>query len=49
MKGAPVSFSYLVKRLVGMLPLLIGVSLILFGVLHLAPGGPLDVYADNPS
>ncbi|GGR06186.1 ABC transporter permease [Deinococcus ruber] len=43
------SFSYLVKRLLGMLPLLLGVSLILFGVLHLAPGGPLDVYADNPS
>ncbi len=43
------SFAYLVKRLVGMLPLLLGVSLILFGVLHLAPGGPLDVYADNPS
>ena len=32
-----------------MIPLLLGVSLILFGVLHLAPGGPLDVYADNPS
>ncbi|MFC4453974.1 ABC transporter permease [Deinococcus sonorensis] len=43
------SFSYLLKRLAGMLPLLLGVSLILFGVLHLAPGGPLDVYADNPS
>ena len=43
------SLSYLVKRLLGMLPLLLGVSLILFGVLHLAPGGPLDVYADNPS
>ena len=43
------SLSYLLKRLLGMLPLLLGVSLILFGVLHLAPGGPLDVYADNPS
>ncbi|MPY67901.1 ABC transporter permease [Deinococcus sp. SDU3-2] len=32
-----------------MLPLLLGVSLILFGILHLAPGTPLDVYADNPS
>ena len=21
----------------------------LFGVIHLAPGGPLDVYGDNPS
>lgn len=40
---------YLLKRLAGSVPLLIGVSLILFGVLHLAPGGPLDVYADNPS
>ncbi|WP_425146409.1 ABC transporter permease [Deinococcus sp.] len=43
------SVSYLVRRVLGMLPLLLGVSLILFGVLHLAPGGPLDVYADNPS
>lgn len=41
--------SFLVKRLAGMVPLLLGVSLILFGVLHLAPGSPLDVYADNPS
>ncbi len=43
------SLSYIFKRLLGMVPLLLGVSLILFGVLHLAPGGPLDVYADNPS
>ncbi|WP_161881004.1 ABC transporter permease [Deinococcus alpinitundrae] len=43
------SLTYVFKRLLGMLPLLLGVSLILFGVLHLAPGGPLDVYADNPS
>ncbi|WP_343216481.1 ABC transporter permease [Deinococcus aestuarii] len=41
--------TYLLKRLIGAVPLLLGVSLILFGVLHLAPGGPLDVYADNPS
>nr|WP_246580358.1 ABC transporter permease [Deinococcus aestuarii] len=39
----------MLKRLIGAVPLLLGVSLILFGVLHLAPGGPLDVYADNPS
>ncbi len=36
-------------RLAGALPLLLGISLILFGLVHLAPGGPLDVYADNPS
>lgn len=40
---------HVLKRLLGAVPLLLGVSLLLFGVLHLAPGGPLDVYADNPS
>ncbi len=39
----------LAGRLVAALPLLIGISLLLFTVVHLAPGGPLDVYADNPS
>ncbi|THF86720.1 ABC transporter permease [Deinococcus sp. KSM4-11] len=47
--GVPVNATHLLKRLLGTLPLLLGVSLLLFGVLHLAPGGPLDVYADNPS
>ena len=37
------------RRLLGAIPLLLGISLVLFGVIHLAPGGPLDVYADNPS
>ena len=31
------------------MPLLLAVSLILFAIVHLAPGGPLDMYADNPS
>ena len=39
----------LVARLLGTVPLLLGISLVLFVVIHLAPGGPLDVYADNPS
>lgn len=43
------SFKYLVQRLLGAIPLLIGVSLIIFAVLHLAPGSPLDVYAENPA
>ena len=30
-------------------PLILGISVVLFGVIHLAPGGPTDVYADNPS
>jgi len=43
------SLRALLWRLAGAVPLLIGISLVLFLVVHLAPGGPLDVYADNPS
>jgi peptide/nickel transport system permease protein len=31
------------------IPLLIGVSIIAFSIMHLAPGGPLSVYTLNPS
>jgi peptide/nickel transport system permease protein len=44
-----VSFAYILRRILGAIPLLLGISLILFTIVHLAPGGPLDVYADNPS
>ncbi|MCV4626420.1 diguanylate cyclase, partial [Escherichia coli] len=37
------------RRVLSSIPLLLGVSILLYAVLHLAPGGPLDVYADNPS
>ncbi len=43
------TFAYVFRRLLGTLPLLLGISLILFAIVHFAPGGPLDVYADNPS
>ena len=43
------SVQYLLRRVLSAVPLLIGVSLILFAVLHLAPGSPLDVYAENPA
>lgn len=43
------SLGYALRRLAGIVPLLLGISLILFAIVHLAPGGPLDVYADNPS
>ncbi len=43
------SLGFIVRRLLGAIPLLFGISLILFTIVHLAPGGPLDVYADNPS
>lgn len=44
-----VSISFLIRRILGAIPLLFGISLVLFTIIHLAPGGPLDVYADNPS
>ncbi|MEH6653516.1 ABC transporter permease [Loktanella salsilacus] len=43
------SISFLIRRILGAIPLLLGISLVLFTIIHLAPGGPLDVYADNPS
>ena len=35
------------KRLLMAVPLLIGVSIIAFGMMHLAPGGPLSLYTKN--
>jgi peptide/nickel transport system permease protein len=43
------NLAYLTRRTLATIPLFLGVSIILFFVLHLAPGGPADVYADNPS
>jgi len=43
------SLGYVVRRLLGAVPLLLGISLILFTIIHLAPGGPLDMYLDNPA
>ncbi len=40
---------FLLRRLLGVVPLLLGISLLLFIIIHLAPGGPLDAYVDNPS
>lgn len=41
--------SYIARRLLQAIPLLIGVSIIGFGLMHLAPGGPLAVYTLNPT
>ena len=42
-------FAYLIKRLGMMLPMLLGITIISFGVIHLAPGSPIDLQADlNP-
>lgn len=43
------SLRWLIGRLAGAVPVMFGISLVLFLVIHLAPGGPMDVYADNPS
>ncbi len=40
---------YIIKRLLQAIPLLIGVSIIGFAMMHLAPGGPLAVYTLNPT
>ena len=41
--------AFLVRRLLQMIPLLLGVSVLGFGMMHLAPGGPLALYTMNPS
>jgi peptide/nickel transport system permease protein len=38
-----------VRRLLQMVPLLIGISLLGFAMMHLAPGGPTAVYTLNPN
>lgn len=40
---------FILRRLFYAVPLLIGVSIIGFGLMHLAPGGPLGVYTLNPT
>lgn len=37
------------RRVVQAIPLLLVMSLVIFGVLHLAPGGPLSAYLENPN
>ena len=41
--------NFLLGRLLQSLVLLLIVSIIGFAVLHLAPGGPLSLYLDNPN
>jgi peptide/nickel transport system permease protein len=40
---------YLIRRLLQAIPTMWAVSVVLFGIIHLAPGGPLAVYAANPN
>jgi peptide/nickel transport system permease protein len=40
---------YVARRLLMAVPILIGISIVLFLILHLAPGDPLSIYAANPN
>jgi peptide/nickel transport system permease protein len=39
---------YIVRRLLGAVPLLLGISVVLFALIQLPPGGPADIYAGAP-
>lgn len=41
--------AYVAGRLVRAVPLLFGLSILIFGLVHAAPGGPLTVYLSNPN
>ncbi|HVE78630.1 MAG TPA: ABC transporter permease [Gemmatimonadaceae bacterium] len=42
-------FAFALRRLAQSLPLLLLVSLLVFALLHAAPGGPLSTYLENPN
>ncbi len=39
---------YIIRRLIGMVPLLLGISFIVFALLNLVPGSPMTQYEGNP-
>ncbi|MGH7616908.1 MAG: diguanylate cyclase, partial [Gemmatimonadaceae bacterium] len=40
---------FFVRRALQTIPLLLVVSLLVFALIHAAPGGPLSLYLDNPN
>jgi len=40
---------YVIRRLLQAIPTLFAVSLVMFGIIHLAPGGPMAMYAADPN
>ncbi len=40
--------AYIIRRLIGIPPLVIGITLIIFALVHLTPGSPVDDLALNP-
>ncbi len=42
--------NYILRRILGIIPLLLGISIITFSVIHLAPGKPTDLQTQlNPN
>jgi peptide/nickel transport system permease protein len=41
--------NYIVRRILQAVPTLLVVSMVLFSILHLAPGGPMAIYASSPN
>ena len=41
--------SFAARRALQVVPLLLIVSLLIFALVHAAPGGPLSLYLDNPN
>ncbi|HVT41072.1 MAG TPA: ABC transporter permease [Gemmatimonadaceae bacterium] len=42
-------YRYIVRRVAQSIPLLLMISLLVFALIHAAPGGPLAMYLDNPN
>src|SRR5690606_27469903 len=40
---------YIIRRLIGMIPLLLGISFLVYALLNMVPGSPTDQYEFNPS
>jgi len=41
--------AFIIRRLLTAIPLLLGISMVLFVLIHLPPGGPADIYAGSPT
>src|SRR6478672_13458158 len=47
---SPIAYEmFVIRRVAQIIPLLIVVSLLVFALIHAAPGGPLSLYLDNPN
>jgi peptide/nickel transport system permease protein len=47
--GSTRMLTFVIRRVAQIIPLLVVVSLLVFALIHAAPGGPLSLYLDNPN